>query len=134
MIADLLFSFFDVTLDHNSLDHLLHIIIVSSAVKNFADNTNLFFELLIGVGMVRINDRCRVFQVFLRINIYQTDKILIMVVRNTGSIFVNTTTITEFIITEKSPLVGFFIPTGMSIPLAVRRCCWFSTERAPIAS
>ena len=92
MIADLLISFFDVTFDHNSLDHLLHIIIVSSAVKNFADNTNLFFELLIGVGMVRINDRCRVFQVFLRINIYQTDKILIMVVRNTGSIFVNTTT------------------------------------------
>ena len=23
----------------------------------------------------------------------------------------------------RSPLVGFFIPTGMSIPLAVSRCC-----------
>ena len=30
--------------------------------------------------------------------------------------------------------VGFFIPTGISIPLAVRRCCWSSTERAPTAT
>ena len=29
----------------------------------------------------------------------------------------------EFIITLKSPPVGFFIPTGISKPLAVRRCC-----------
>ena len=27
---------------------------------------------------------------------------------------------TEFSITERSPLVGFFIPTGISMPLAVR--------------
>ena len=45
-----------------------------------------------------------------------------------------TAAITELSITEKSPLVGFFIPTGISIPLAVSLCCWFSTERAPTAT
>ena len=40
----------------------------------------------------------------------------------------------ELIITDKSPLVGFFIPTGISIPLDTNLCCWFSTERAPIAT
>ena len=29
----------------------------------------------------------------------------------------------EFIITDRSPLVGFFIPTGTSRPLAISRCC-----------
>ncbi len=26
------------------------------------------------------------------------------------------------------------MPTGTSMPLATRRCCWFSTERAPTAT
>ena len=34
----------------------------------------------------------------------------------------------------KSPLVGFFMPAGTSKPLTVRRCCWSSTERAPMAT
>ena len=36
--------------------------------------------------------------------------------------------------TLMSPPVGFFMPTGISSPDAVRRCCWFSTERAPTAT
>ena len=37
---------------------------------------------------------------------------------------------TAFSMTESAPLVGFFMPIGTSMPLATRRCCWFSTERA----
>ncbi len=32
-----------------------------------------------------------------------------------------------------APDVGFFIPTGASIPDATKRCSWSSTERAPTA-
>ena len=41
---------------------------------------------------------------------------------------------TEFNITEKSPLVGFFIPAGTSIPEHTSLCCWFSTDLAPTAT
>ena len=40
----------------------------------------------------------------------------------------------EFIITERSPLVGFFMPTGRSRPLAVSLCSWFSADLAPTAT
>ena len=40
----------------------------------------------------------------------------------------------EFNMTLMSPPVGFFMSTGISSPDAVRRCCWFSTERAPTAT
>ena len=33
-----------------------------------------------------------------------------------------------------SPLMGFFIPTGISSPLEISRCSWFSTLRAPTAT
>ena len=39
-----------------------------------------------------------------------------------------------FIITLRSPLVGFFIPAGTPMPLATIRCSWFSTLRAPTAT
>ena len=37
------------------------------------------------------------------------------------------------IMTERSPEVGFFMPTGIPAPLAIMRWSWSSTERAPIA-
>ena len=40
----------------------------------------------------------------------------------------------ELNITPISPLVGFFIPAGISIPLTASLCCWFSTDLAPIAT
>ena len=37
----------------------------------------------------------------------------------------------ELSMTEMSPDVGFFMPTGMPTPLAIMRWNWSSTDRAP---
>ena len=62
-----------------------------AAVKNFFGNTDLLLILLVRIGMIGINDRCRILQILLLIHIQKSLAILIMVVWNRCTIFIHAT-------------------------------------------
>ena len=99
--------------------------------------------------MVGIDDDCRMGKAPLPIGFMETDQVFIMVVRQAPAKLVHVAAqngvskpialgphfpapkrnccscwaaAMELSITEISPLVGFFIPTGMPTPLAIMRC------------
>ena len=156
--SNLLISRLNITFNHQTFYQSVKFRINLAAVENFFCDTNLLVILLVGVGVVGINDNSRVFQVLLLIFFPEKTKVFIVIVRDSFSVFVYSTTkngmskfitcglyfpasvdeamsaLSSYNITARSPLVGFFIPAGISMPLTVRRCCWSSTERAPTAT
>ena len=148
--SDLLVSRFNVALDHKTLNQSMKFRIYHTAVKNFFCNTNLLVILFIRVGVVSINNNSRILKVLFLIFLPEKTKIFVVIIRNSFPVFVYGTAkncvckliscclyfpasvnktmsaraaTTELSITARSPLVGFFIPAGTSIPLTVRRCC-----------
>ena len=89
MVTDVLSAFKQIAFDHNTFDQFVEIRIVVAAVKYFAYDTNLFFELLAGVGMVYIYDGSWIFEIFFAIQVIKTHQIFIMIVWNTGPVFIN---------------------------------------------
>ena len=67
MVADVLTAFKKITFDHNTFNQFLKVRIVVAAVKYFCNNTDLFFELFVGVRMVGIYNNSRVLEIFLGI-------------------------------------------------------------------
>ena len=151
--SDLLISRFNITLDHKPFYQSMKFRVYLAAVENLFCNTNLLVILFIRIRVVGINDNSRIFKVFLLIFFPEKTKILVMIVRDCLPMFIYGTAEncmsqfitccfyfpasvdkTELSMTARSPLVGFFIPAGTSMPLTVRRCCWSSTERAPTAT
>ena len=63
MIADILAAFQEIAFDHNTLYKLFQVGIVIAAVKNLTDNTDLFFILFAGVGVVDVNNNSRIFEI-----------------------------------------------------------------------
>ena len=56
-------------------------------MHDFLDNTDLFFELLAGIGVVCINNGSRVYKIHLGIHITETDQIFIMIVLRAVAVF-----------------------------------------------
>ena len=69
VIMDLLAAIFDVALDHQSFHQLMDVVAVTTAVKDFLGNTDLFQILLVGVRMVGIYHTSRILEVFLSIQL-----------------------------------------------------------------
>ena len=69
MIMDLLAAIFDVALDHQSFHHLMDVVVITAAVKDFLGNTDLFQILLVGVRMVGIYHTSWILEVFLSIQL-----------------------------------------------------------------
>ena len=87
----LLVAFLDVALDHDALDQLVQIGAEFTAVHDFLGDTDLLPELLVGVGVVRIDHAGRILQIHFFIHIPQTDRILVMVVGDIGTVLVGST-------------------------------------------
>lgn len=62
VVANVLTAFQKIAFDHNTFYKLFQIGIVIAAVKDFTDDTDLFFILLSGIGMVYVNNDSRIFQ------------------------------------------------------------------------
>ena len=90
--ADLLVAWFDIALDHQTLDKLMEFRINIAAVQNFLGDTNLLIVLLVGVGVVGIHDHCRVLEIFFLIFFKKKTKILIMIVWHCLTMFIDRTT------------------------------------------
>ena len=90
--ADLLVAWLDIALDHQTLDKFMKFRINIAAVQNFLGDTNLLVVLLVGVGVVGIHDHCRVLEIFFLIFFKKKTKILIMIVRDSFPVFVDSTT------------------------------------------
>ena len=61
MIADPLASRFNIAFDHNAFYHLFDIGGYPAVVHDLLDDADLLDILLVGIGVVRINDSGRIF-------------------------------------------------------------------------
>lgn len=61
-----------------------------TAVKNFVYNTNLFLIFFIRIRMIGIYNNSRILEIFLAVQIIETNQILIMVIRDGLSILIDT--------------------------------------------
>ena len=128
----------EVGLDHQPLDHAVNIAAVAGAVEHLLGDAGLLIPLLAGVGVVRVDDDGGILQTALAVELAQLAQILTEPRRMAwarGLPLLRTShwerrnvcpcwaALMEFIMTVRSPLVGFFMPTGMSSPLEMRRCC-----------
>ena len=89
--ADFLASFLQIALDHNTFDKVMNFRGKAAAVQYFLNNTNLFFVLFVGIGVVGINDDSRVLQIAFIILFKQKLQIFVMIVGNGVSVFVDST-------------------------------------------
>lgn len=64
VVADVLASFEQVALDHDTFDKFVKFRIAVAAVENFVYDTDLLLVFLVGVRMVGINDDSRVLESF----------------------------------------------------------------------
>ena len=117
--TDLLVAWLNIALDHETFYHGMKLRIYLTAVKNLACDTNLLLVMLVGVGMVGIHDYCRVGKVLCVVFVIEKTKILIMVVRDSFSVFVYRTT---------KDCVGERVTGGLNFPASVNEavsalCC-----------
>ena len=89
--ADFLAAGLDIAFDHDALYQAPDIHGVVSAVKNLLHDPDLLLILLVGVGVIRINNTCRILQITLTVHITEETKILIMVVRLALTVLVHCT-------------------------------------------
>ena len=68
MVGDGLAALLDVTLDHNALDQLFDLRGELAAGHDLPDDTDLLFELLVGVGVVGVHDAGGVNQIHLMVH------------------------------------------------------------------
>ena len=80
MLTDLLIARLDIAFDHQTFDHLADIGIVTTAVKNFFGDTDLFFLFVAGVGMVTVDDAGGIKQVAFTVHLMKQQQILVVVV------------------------------------------------------
>ena len=92
VVADVLASFEQVALDHDTFDKFVKFRIAVAAVENFVYDTDLLLVFLVGVRMIGINDDSRVLEILLAVQVVESDQIFIMIVRNCLSILVDTST------------------------------------------
>ena len=90
MVADFLAAFKKITLYHNALNKLMKFRTTVTAVKNFVYNTNLFLIFFVGIRMICIYNNSRILEIFLAVQIIETNQILIMVIRDGLSILIAT--------------------------------------------
>lgn len=90
VLINLLAAFLQITLDHHAFHQRLQFRIVVPAVKHFTYDADLFAELFVGVGVVGVHNGGRIFQIPFLISFQQALQIFIVIVRNTGAVFVNT--------------------------------------------
>ena len=79
-------------------------------MHDFLSDTDLLLELLVGVGVVRIDHAGRILQIHFFIHIPQTDQILVMVVGDIGTVLVGSTAqygVCQII------AVGIHLPSGI---------------------
>ena len=95
-----------------------------AAVHDFFGDSDLFFELLVGVGMVRIDHAGRILQIHFFVHIPQTDQIFIMVVGNVGTMLVGSTTqhgVSQII------SMGIYFPAGINKGMGML-CCIYGIQ------
>ena len=87
VVADVLASFEQVALDHDTFDKFVKFRIAVAAVENFVYDTDLLLVFLVGVRMVGINDDSRVLEILLAVQVVESDQIFIMIVLRAVSVF-----------------------------------------------
>ena len=80
MISDRLISLFDVTFNHQTLYQRTDIGRKLAVMHHFFCDTDLFLKLLSGVGMVGINDGCRMDDIHFFVHLMKTDQIFIVII------------------------------------------------------
>ena len=90
--TNLLAAGFDVAFDHKTFYKCVKFWIDSTAMKNFASDTNLLIITFVRVRVVCIDDNCWVFQVLCLIFFEYKTKIFVMIVWNCFAVFVYSAT------------------------------------------
>lgn len=147
-LADLLVTVLDVTLNHEALDERADIRRDLAAVDDILRDADLLEILLARVRMIRVDDDSRVHKIALVVCLAERAQVLVVVVRQTVAEAVDITAQdgmrqrvalrADFPAAEQELLrvlcrfnrvehdrditdVGFFMPTGMPMPLAIMR-------------
>ena len=79
LTADFLSAFNKIAFNHHTLDQTMDIRGERAAVEHFFNDADLFFELLVRVGMVGIHDGCRVLQIPLTVHFEELHNIFVVV-------------------------------------------------------
>ena len=90
--ANLLIARCDITFNHETFYQFMKFRIDHTTVKNLFGDTNLLFIPFVGVGVVGVYDNCRVLEILFLIFFPQKTKIFVMVVRDSLSMFIYSTT------------------------------------------
>ena len=90
--ADFLASGLDIAFDHHTFYHIVNRRIFFSVVQDFFCDANLLCIFFAGIGMVSINDACRVLQIHLVIHFDQATNVFVMVIWTVCTEFVDGTT------------------------------------------
>ena len=86
--ADFLTALYQIAFNHDAFDQFLDVRGHQTAVEDFFDNTDLLFLFFTGIGMIGINDDCRIFQISFFIHFQKKLEILIVIIGNGISMFV----------------------------------------------
>ena len=73
LLGDLACAVLQVTFDHEALDHAADVAVVTAGVENLLADAGLLQVLLAGVGVVGIDNDCRVLQAGRCVGIGKTD-------------------------------------------------------------
>ena len=92
VIVDGLIALLDITLYHNALDQLADIIRDIAAVQYLRYDTWLLVELLVGVGVVCIDDAGRIDQIHFLIHFVEQHQVFLVIVWMSLIMFVDCTT------------------------------------------
>ena len=114
VFADLLASWFNVAFNHDTLDKVMDVRGMAAAVQNLLDDADLLGILLVGIGMIGVHNAGGILQVPLRIQTVEQDQVLIVIIGQALSMLVDGAA-QDCVgpgMTDRSPLVGFFMPTG----------------------
>ena len=92
VFTNFLISRTNITFDHYAFDQFIDDRRFFAVVHYFLDDTNLFFVLFVGIGMVCIHNTCRIYQIHFFIHFIQANQIFVVVVGDSNPAFVDCTT------------------------------------------
>ena len=92
MIGYFLTAFNQIAFNHYTLYKVSYFAPIVATGHNLTYDTNLFFELFPGIGMIGIDDTSWIYQLHFLIHIIESDKIFVMIILNRVAMFGNSTT------------------------------------------
>ena len=80
MTSYLLIARFDIAFNHDAFHKSSDVQRMDAAVKHFFYDADLFLVLLVGVGVVRVHDAGRIFQIALGVHVAEEPEIFIVII------------------------------------------------------